>query len=68
LITRRRRQIGSCWRKLNQAWQALVLAHLCKGETSAELAAGFGNGIASAATATPAITSPSSSQELPGLI
>jgi hypothetical protein len=43
VIRRHRRQIGSCWRKLNPGRQALlVLAHLRKGETFAELAAGFG--------------------------
>jgi hypothetical protein len=49
-ITRRhRRQIGSCWRKLNPARQALlVLAYLRKGETFADLAAGFGIGTATA--------------------
>jgi hypothetical protein len=40
-----RRQIGSCWRKLTPGRQALlVLACLCKGETFADLAAGFGVG------------------------
>jgi hypothetical protein len=38
---RHRKQIGSCWRKLNPGRQAqLVLAYLYKGETFAELAAG----------------------------
>jgi len=42
VIRRYRRQIGSCWRKLTPGQQALlVLAHLRKGETFAELAAGF---------------------------
>src|SRR5580693_7045718 len=42
LIRRYRKSIGSCWRKLNPGQQALlVLAHLRKGETFAELAAGF---------------------------
>ena len=37
-----RKSIGSCWRKLNPGQQALlVLAYLRKGETFAELAAGF---------------------------
>ena len=37
------------WRKLNPGQQALlVLAHLRKGETLAELAAGFGVGTATA--------------------
>jgi Helix-turn-helix of DDE superfamily endonuclease len=45
IIRRHRRNIGSCWRKLNPARQALlVLAYLRKGETFAELAAGFGIG------------------------
>ena len=42
IIRRHRKSIGSCWRKLNPGQQALlVLAHLRKGETFAELAAGF---------------------------
>ena len=42
VIRRHRRVIGSCWRKLNPARQALlVLAYLRKGETFADLAAGF---------------------------
>jgi len=42
VIRRHRRKIGSCWRKLNCGQQALlVLVHLRKGETFAELAAGF---------------------------
>ena len=46
VIRRHRRQIGSCWRKLAPGRQALlVLAYLRKGETFAELAAGFGVGI-----------------------
>ncbi len=49
VIRRHRRQIGSCWRKLNPGQQALlVLAHLRKGETFAELAAGFGVSTATA--------------------
>ena len=49
IIRRYRRQIGSCWRKLNPGRQALlVLAYLRKGETFAELAAGFGIGTATA--------------------
>ena len=49
VIRRHRRQIGSCWRKLAPGRQALlVLAYLRKGETFAELAAGFGVGIATA--------------------
>jgi hypothetical protein len=40
VIRRHRRQIGSCWRKLNPGQQALLaLAHLRKGETFAALAA-----------------------------
>ena len=43
IIRRHRRQIGSCWRKLSPGRQSLlVLAYLRKGETFAELAAGFG--------------------------
>jgi hypothetical protein len=49
VIRRYRRQIGSCWRKCNPGQQALlVLAHLRKGETFADLAAGFGVGTATA--------------------
>jgi hypothetical protein len=49
VIRRYRRQIGSCWRKCNPGQQALlVLAHLRKGDTFAELAAGFGVGTATA--------------------
>src|SRR5438477_9020015 len=49
IIRRHRRQIGSCWRKLSPARQSLlVLAYLRKGETFAELAAGFGIGTATA--------------------
>src|SRR5271157_1368338 len=49
IIRRYRRKIGSCWRKLNPGRQALlVLAYLRKGETFAELAAGFGIGTATA--------------------
>jgi hypothetical protein len=49
IIRRHRRQIGSCWRKLSPGRQALlVLAYLRKGETFAELAAGFGIGTATA--------------------
>jgi hypothetical protein len=43
VIRRHRTQIGSPWRKLAPGQQALlVLAYLRKGETFAELAAGFG--------------------------
>src|SRR6266576_3318114 len=49
IIRRHRAQIGSPWRKLNPGQQALlVLAYLRKGETFAELAAGFGIGTATA--------------------
>jgi hypothetical protein len=49
VIRRHRARIGSCWRKLTPGRQALlVLAHLRKGETFAELAAGFGVGTATA--------------------
>jgi DDE superfamily endonuclease/Helix-turn-helix of DDE superfamily endonuclease len=49
IIRRHRRLIGSLWRKLNPGQQALlVLAYLRKGETFAELAAGFGVGVATA--------------------
>src|ERR1700753_2218467 len=42
VIRRHRARIGSCWRKLTCGQQALlVLVHLRKGETFAELAAGF---------------------------
>ena len=48
VIRRHRRQIGSPWRKLSPAQQALlVLAYLRKGETFARLAAGLGIGTAS---------------------
>jgi hypothetical protein len=49
IIRRHRRAIGSAWRKLEPGRQALlVLAYLRKGETFAELAAGFGIGTATA--------------------
>src|SRR5512135_1956786 len=49
IIRRHRRAIGSPWRKLSCTRQALlVLAYLRKGETFAELAAGFGIGTATA--------------------
>ena len=49
LIRRHRVWIGSLWRKLNPGQQALlVLAYLRKGETFAELAAGFGVGTTTA--------------------
>ena len=49
IIRRHRVSIGSCWRKLNPGRQALlVLAYLRKGETFAELAAGFGVGTTTA--------------------
>src|SRR4249920_3689156 len=49
VIRRHRKQAGSPWRKLYPGRQALlVLAYLRKGETFAELAAGFGVGTATA--------------------
>jgi hypothetical protein len=49
MIRRHRASIGSCWRKLNAGQQALLaLAYLRKGETFADLAAGFGVGTATA--------------------
>ena len=49
VISRHRKSIGSRWRKLNPGQQAmLVLVRLRKGETFAELAAGFGVGLATA--------------------
>src|SRR2546429_3352618 len=49
IIRRHRISIGSCWRKLNPGQQALlVLVYLRKGETFAELAAGFGVGTTTA--------------------
>ena len=49
IIRRHRKSIGSLWRKLNPGQQALlVLAYLRKGETFAELAAGFGVSTATA--------------------
>jgi len=49
IIRRHRISIGSCWRKLSPGRQALlVLVYLRKGETFAELAAGFGVGTATA--------------------
>ena len=49
IIRRYRASIGSLWRKLNPGQQALlVLAYLRKGETFAELAAGFGVGTTTA--------------------
>ena len=45
IIRRHRKSIGSRWRKLNPGQQALlVLAYLRKGETFADLAAGYGVG------------------------
>jgi hypothetical protein len=49
IIRRHRAAAGSRWRKLNPGKQALlVLVYLRKGETFAELAAGFGVGVATA--------------------
>ncbi|WP_113702129.1 transposase family protein [Nonomuraea lactucae] len=49
ILRRHRKTIGSPWRRLNPGQQALlILVHLRKGETLAELAAGFGVGIATA--------------------
>jgi hypothetical protein len=49
VIRRHRRQIGPCWRRCNPGQQALlVLVHLRKGETFADLAAGFGVSTATA--------------------
>jgi DDE superfamily endonuclease/Helix-turn-helix of DDE superfamily endonuclease len=49
IIRRHRKSIGSRWRKLNPGQQALmVLAYLRKGETFAELAAGFAVGTTTA--------------------
>ena len=49
IIRRHRASIGSGWRKLNSGQQALlVLVYLRKGETFAEIAAGFEVGTATA--------------------
>src|SRR6516165_8917559 len=49
IIRRHRKSIGSRWRRLNPGQQALlVLAYLRKGETFADLAAGFGVGTTTA--------------------
>lgn len=49
VIRRHRTAIGSPWRRLSPGRQALLLlVHLRKGETFAELAAGFGVGTATA--------------------
>jgi hypothetical protein len=49
IIRRYRRALGSRWRKLNPGQQTLlVLAYLRKGETFADLAAGFGVGTTTA--------------------
>jgi len=49
IVRRHRASIGSLWRKLNPGQQALlVLVYLRKGETFAEVAAGFGVGTATA--------------------
>src|SRR5437868_3765577 len=47
LIRARRNQVGSRWRRLDPARQALlVLAHLRNGDTYGRLAGGFGIGVA----------------------
>jgi hypothetical protein len=49
IIRRHRKAIGSLWRKLDAGQQALlVLVYLKKGETFAQVAAGFGVGTATA--------------------
>jgi Helix-turn-helix of DDE superfamily endonuclease len=49
IIRRHRASIGSPWRMLNPGHQALlVLVYLRKGETFAEVAAGFGVGTSTA--------------------
>jgi hypothetical protein len=49
VVRRHRKKIGSCWRKLNRGQQALlVLVHLPRGETFADLAASFGVGTTTA--------------------
>ena len=49
VIRRHRRQIGSCWRKLSPGRRPCSCWPTCaKGETFAELAAGFGVGTATA--------------------
>jgi hypothetical protein len=49
VIRRHRARVGSPWRKLSPGHQALlVLAYLRKGETFADVAAGFGVGTATA--------------------
>jgi hypothetical protein len=49
IIRRHRKAIGSLWRRLNPGRQALlVLVYLRKGETYAELGAGFGVSVATA--------------------
>ena len=49
IITRHRKQISPPWHRLNPGREALlVLAYLRKGETFAELAAGFGVSTATA--------------------
>ncbi|MFF0430146.1 transposase family protein [Streptomyces sp. NPDC004520] len=46
-LAARRREIGTRWRRLSATRQALLaLAHLRRGDTYAQLAAGFGVGIA----------------------
>ena len=54
VIRRHRRSISSRWRKLTPGSQALlVLAYLRKGETFADLAAGFAVSTATAARSAP---------------
>ena len=49
VIRRHRKSIGSCWRTLTPGQQALLVhVYLKKGETFAEVAAGFGVGAATA--------------------
>jgi hypothetical protein len=49
LLRRRRKQLGTRWRRLTVGRQALlVIAHLRKGETYTDLAAGFGIGTTTA--------------------
>ncbi|MEV4048551.1 transposase family protein, partial [Streptomyces sp. NPDC049744] len=48
-LRRRRRGLGTRWRRLSPGWQALlILAHLRNGHPYAQLAAGFGIGTTTA--------------------